>query len=75
VRRWRVIRSVGIGVILGPAFMVAATALAPASGHVGATVPARGAAELSIGRLPGPDAAWGFGTIVSGLRPLAGTTP
>jgi hypothetical protein len=74
VRRWRVIRSVGIGVILGPALMVAATALAPAGGQVGATVPAGRAAELSIGQLPGPDVAWGFGAVVSGLLPLAGTT-
>jgi hypothetical protein len=52
--------------------MVAATALAPASGQVGATVLAGGAAELSIGQLSGPGGTWGFGAIVSGLLPLAG---
>ncbi|HXN62248.1 MAG TPA: hypothetical protein VN886_17505 [Acidimicrobiales bacterium] len=61
-----------IGVVLGPALIVAATALAPASGQVGATVPAGGAAELSIGQLPGPGGTWGFGVIASGLLPLAG---
>jgi hypothetical protein len=72
VGRGRVSRSVGIGVILGATLMVVAAALAPTAGHAGAADSGGGAAEVSIGRLGGPDDLWGFGAIVSGLLPLAG---
>lgn len=45
----------GIGVVLGPALMVVATALAPATGQAGAAVPREGAAEVGIGQVAGPD--------------------
>jgi hypothetical protein len=74
VRLGRVSLSVGIGVILGAALIVVATALAPAPGQAGAAVTGGGAAGVSIGHLGGPDNLWAFGAIISGLLLLAGGT-